>query len=154
MEDNTNQNTNQPSEKDMNPTRDLYEKLISEAYKYKIEEREMALDRYRRADEQMDSAESFILMGKNSIEFLKQAASASDGIVNLAKEIKSIVYKEDTSAAVEVNFTDAHKRAVIDEVMRMEAESEDLTDAPAPIIKSIEPTEDTTPPNATDIPGE
>jgi len=143
MEDNTNTsgntNANELIKKDMNPTRELYEKLISEAYKYKIEEREMALDRYRRADEQMDSAESFILMGKNSIEFLKQAASASDGIVGLAKEIKSIVYKEDASAAVEVNFTDAHKRAVIDTIMKKEedeakekelkdANNEDLTD--------------------------
>ena len=150
MEDNTNQNTNEPSKKDMNPTRDLYETLISEAYKYKIEEREMALDRYRRADEQMDSAESFILMGKNSIEFLKQAANASDGIINLAKEIKSIVYKEDASAAVEVNFTDAHKRAVIDEVMRMEIESENLEDIPAPIITPIESTGNITPSNTTD----
>ncbi len=154
MEDNTNQDANLPSKKDMNPTRELYEKLISEAYKYKIEEREMALDRYRRADEQMDSAESFILMGKNSIEFLKQAASASDGIATLAKEIKSIVYKEESGAAVEVNFTDAHKRAVIDEVMRMETESEDLSDIPAPIVKSIESTGNVTPPNTTDIPGE
>lgn len=141
MEDNTNENTNQPPKQDMNPTRELYEKLISEAYKYKVEEREMALDRYRRADEQMDSAESFILMGKNSIEFLKQAANASDGIATLAKEIKSIVYKEDASAAVEVNFTDAHKRAVIDEVMRMEEASENLEDVPEPVIKpSIVPT--------------
>ena len=32
MEDNTNENTNEPSKQDMNPTRELYERLISEAY--------------------------------------------------------------------------------------------------------------------------
>ena len=104
------------SEKKMDPTKELYEKLMSEVYKYKIEERELALDRYRRADAQMDSAESFILMGKNAIDFLKQAASASDGIEKLAKEIKSIVYKEDSSSNVEVNFNDATKKAMIDAI--------------------------------------
>jgi hypothetical protein len=111
------------NDKNMNPTRELYEKLISEVYKYKLEEREMALDRYRRADEQMDTSESFILMGKNAIDFLKQAASSSDGIEKLAKEIKSIVYKEDASSNVEVNFNDSTKRGIID-AMKAEEEAE------------------------------
>jgi len=102
--------------KKMNPTTELYEKLMSEVYKYKLEEREMALDRYRRADEQMDSAEAFILMGKNAIDFLKQASSSSDGIEKLAKEIKSIVYKDDASSNVEVSFGDAAKRGIIDAI--------------------------------------
>ena len=109
--------------KNMDPSRELYEKLMREVYKYKLEEREMALDRYRRADEQMDSSESFILMGKNAIDFLKQAASASDGIATLAKEIKSIVYKDDATSNVEVNFNDATKRGIID-AMKAEEERE------------------------------
>ena len=97
--------------------------LMREVYKYKLEEREMALDRYRRADEQMDSAESFILMGKNAIDFLKQAASSSDGSEKVAKEIKSIVYKDDSSSNVEVNFNDITKRGIID-AMKEEEERE------------------------------
>jgi hypothetical protein len=133
MEDNTNKNSgNNSSGKKMDPTRDLYEKLISEVYKYKLEEREMALDRYRRADAQMDTSESFILMGKNAIDFLKQAANASDGISSLAKEIKSIVYKEDSTSNVEVNFNDATKRALIDAIKEEENNNafpdEDLED--------------------------
>jgi hypothetical protein len=112
----------------MDPTRELYEKLMSEVYKYKLEEREMALDRYRRADAQMDTAESFILMGKNAIDFLKQAANASDGIYNLAKEIKSIVYKEDSTSNVEVNFNDATKRALIDAIKEEEDKNSTLPD--------------------------
>lgn len=111
------------NDKKMDPSKELYEKLIREVYKYKLEEREMALDRYRRADEQMDSAESFILMGKNAIDFLKQAASSSDGIEKLAKEIKSIVYKDDSSSNVEVNFNDITKRGIID-AMKEEEERE------------------------------
>lgn len=113
--DNSNQNPGNSGKK-MDPTRDLYEKLISEVYKYKLEEREMALDRYRRADSQMDTSESFILMGKNAIDFLKQAASSSTEIANLAKEIKSIVYKEETASSIDVNLNDATKKALIDAI--------------------------------------
>lgn len=129
MENNSNKNTNP---KGMEPTRELYEKLISEVYRYKLEEREMALDRYRRADEQMDTAESFILMGKNAISFLKQAAESSDGIEKLAKEIKTIVYKDDANSNVTMNFGDLDKRAIIDAIKEDEDENdlpdEDLTD--------------------------
>jgi hypothetical protein len=125
MDNNTNQS---PGGQNMDPTKALYEKLISEVYKYKLEEREMALDRYRRADAQMDSAESFILMGKNAIDFLKQAANASDGIERLAKEIKSIVYKDDTTSNVEVNFNDATKRALIDAIKEEEEKDNQLPD--------------------------
>lgn len=130
MENNINKKSasNSSSKKKMDPTKDLYEELISEVYKYKIEEREMALDRYRRADSQMDSAESFILMGKNAIDFLKQAASASDGIALLAKEIKSIIYKDDASSNVEINFNDATKRALIDAVQEEEERAKKIPD--------------------------
>lgn len=114
------------NDKKMDPSKELYEKLMREVYKYKIEEREMALDRYRRADEQMDSAESFILMGKNAIDFLKQAASSSDGIEKLAKEIKSIVYKDDSSSNVEVNFNDTTKRSIIDAMKEEEEREKEL----------------------------
>lgn len=124
MDDNTNQTPDSDSSKrDMNPTRELYENLMSEVYKYKLEEREMALDRYRRADEQMDTAEAFILMGKNAISFLKQAAESSDGIEKLAKEIKSIVYKDDEAASGGAgSFNDADKRMIIDAMAAEEAE--------------------------------
>jgi len=127
MEDNTKRDSeNSSPKKKMDPSKELYEKLMSEVYKYKLEEREMALDRYRRADEQMDTPESFVIMGKNAIDYLKQAASASDGIERLAKEIKSIVYKEDSSSNVEVNFNDVTKRALIDAIK--EDESKNLPD--------------------------
>lgn len=110
----------------MDPTKELYEKLISEVYKYKLEEREMALDRYRRTDEQMDTPEAFMLMGKNAIDFLKQAALSSDGIEKIAKEIKSIVYKDDAPSNVEVNFNDATKKGIIDAMRAEDKARKDL----------------------------
>lgn len=127
MDDNTNQTPDNSSQGGkMDPTKELYTKLVGEVYKYKLEEREMALDRYRRADAQMDTAESFILMGKNAIDFLKQAANASDGISQLAKEIKSIVYKDDAASNVSVTFNDDMKKQMID--MIKQQEDEDMPD--------------------------
>jgi hypothetical protein len=71
----------------------------------------------------MDSSEAFVVMGKNAIDYLKQAASCSEGIERIAKEIKSIVYKEDSSSNVEVNFNDVTKRGIID-AMKAEEERE------------------------------
>lgn len=112
------------NKKDMNPTKELYEKLLNEVYEKKQEERELALDRYRRADENMDTSESFVLMGKNAISFLKLASDCSDSIASLAKEIKSIVYKDDAPSEVNLNFNDMDKRAIIDAM----AEEENKTD--------------------------
>jgi hypothetical protein len=116
----------------MDPTRELYEQLLSKAFQYKLEERDMALDRYRRADEQMDTAESFILMGKNAISFLKQASDSSDAIANMAKEIKSIVYKDaGNDSNVNMNFGDLDKKAIIDAIKEDEINNipdEDLDD--------------------------
>lgn len=132
MDDNQNQLND--GDQNMDPTKELYEQLISKAYKYKLEEREMALDRYRRADEQMDTSESFILMGKNAIAFLKAASDCSDSIASMAKEIKSIVYKDDTTGNVTMNFNDLDKRAIIDAVTESEdgISDEDLTDNSLP----------------------
>lgn len=116
------------TDKSLDPSKELYHKLIYEVYKYKLEEREMALDRYRRADEQMDTAESFILMGKNAISFLKQASDSSDGIEKLAKEIKSIVYKDDASSSVTMNFGDMDKKAIIDAIKQDEEDNIDIND--------------------------
>lgn len=140
MNDNTNQTPSDSSKKNMNPTRELYESLMSDVYKYKVEEREMALDRYRRADEQMDTAEAFILMGKNAISFLKQASDSSDGIEKLAKEIKSIVYKEDANVGVSASFNDADKKKII-EIMEAE-EAQDKLDAEARKLKDDNLTND------------
>lgn len=140
MNDNTNQTSSDSSKKNMNPTRELYESLMSDVYKYKVEEREMALDRYRRADEQMDTAEAFILMGKNAISFLKQASDSSDGIEKLAKEIKSIVYKEDANVGVSASFNDADKKKII-EIMEAE-EAQDKLDAEARKLKDDNLTND------------
>jgi len=67
-------------------------------------------------------------MGKNAISFLKQASDSSDSIASLAKEIKTIVYKEGADSSIDVNFNDLDKRAIIDAVKKDSGEDVDDID--------------------------
>jgi hypothetical protein len=100
-------------------SKDGYLKLISKVYQNKLEERELALDRYRKADEQMETAEQFVLMSKGAVSFLNLASLSSNEMASLAKEIKSIVYKDEMGADVNFKLPDEWKSKIserIDEV--------------------------------------
>ena len=97
-----------------------YLSLIRKVYDNKLEERELALDRYRRADEQMETPEQFVLMGKNAVSFLNMAALSSNDLAALAKEIKSIVYKGETTTDIGLNLSDGWKDAIGEKIEEME----------------------------------
>jgi hypothetical protein len=107
-------------------SQDYYLSLLSKVLENKKEEREMSLDRYRRADEQMDSAEQFAIMGKNAVSFLKLASDSTNDIAKVAAEIKSIIFKEDSKAPGESSMSDADKRQIIDEVKQMKTKKIDI----------------------------
>ena len=67
-----------------------YLMLLNKILKNKEEERDMALDRYRKADEIITTTEHFMMLGKNAAMFLRQASDATNDILSLSKEIKSI----------------------------------------------------------------
>jgi hypothetical protein len=71
------------------------EKLLEKSLDNFQEERDLALERYRRQDEMMQSADDFILQGKFTVDYLKVAADRSNAIFNLAKLVKDIVHKDD-----------------------------------------------------------
>jgi hypothetical protein len=73
------------------------EKLLDQSLKNFQEERDLALERYRRQDEMMTSAEDFIIQGKNAVDFLKTAADRSNAMLSIAKLIKDVVYKDDNA---------------------------------------------------------
>lgn len=97
-------------------TQDYYKSLLTTIYNNKIEERNIALDRYRRTDDEMTTNEHFILMGKNAILFLKQASDCTNALADLGKELKSIIFKDNDKAQVAVNFDDSFKRQIIDSI--------------------------------------
>jgi hypothetical protein len=101
-------------------TKDGYLKLITKVYENKLEERELALDRYRKADEQMETAEQFVLMSKGAVSFLNLASMSSNEMASLAKEIKSIVYKDEVSGDISLNLSDSWKEAIQENVEEAE----------------------------------
>ena len=99
-----------------------YLMLINKIFKNKEEERDLALDRYRKADESITTNDHFMLLGKNSSIFLRQASDITNDMANLAKEIKSIVFKEnDANAPGTSGVGDDQMKAIIDLVKEEEA---------------------------------
>jgi hypothetical protein len=98
-----------------------YLMLLNKVLKNKEEERDLALDRYRKADESIQTNDHFMLLGKNAATFLGIAAQTTNDLANLAKEIKSLVYKEsDNGASATASMNDAQMRAIIDAVKNEE----------------------------------
>lgn len=62
------------------------------------EERNLALERYRRQDESIENNEQFILQGKYLVDFLKTASDRTDALMNLTKMVSNIVYKDETGS--------------------------------------------------------
>ncbi len=101
-------------------SKDYYLVLMEQVLKNKQEERELALDRYRKVDDQMETAEQFVLMGKNAATFLNLASISTNDMATLAKEIKSIVYKDETTGDVSINLSDGWKEAIQEKVEEAE----------------------------------
>lgn len=92
-----------------------YLMLLNRVLKNKEEERDMALDRYRKADESIQSTDHFMLLGKNAVSYLRLASDTTNDLANLAKEIKSIVFKEsDNSNSVSSAQSADQMRLLID----------------------------------------
>lgn len=67
------------------------------------EERNLALERFRRQDEAIENNEQFILQGKYLVDFLRTASDRTDALMNLTKMVTNIVYKDDASGKPVLN---------------------------------------------------
>jgi hypothetical protein len=120
-----------------------YLELISQVYVNKLEEREMALDRYRKADEQMETSEQFILMSKGAVAFLNLASMSSNELAALAKEVKGIVYKDSDSPDIQLNLTEEFKSQISEHIEDLERASQrKLVDEPE---ETVSPKKDSDP---------
>lgn len=88
--------------------------LLNKVLEFKTEERNMALDRYRKADDTMSSSEEFMILGKTAISFLNAASEASSYMGEIAKEISKIVNREEAPLTQINNFNQSEdeKRAI------------------------------------------
>jgi hypothetical protein len=80
--------------KEIKMNEDSYLMLLNKVLTNKEEERELALDRYRKADEKMETNDHFVVMGKNAVSYLRLASDTTNDMFSVAKEIKSVIYKQ------------------------------------------------------------
>ena len=89
------------------------EKLLVQSLTNFQEERDLALERYRRQDEKIESNDDFILQGKNAVDYLKTAADRSNAIFGVAKLIKDIVYKDGQEGGSGSGTNDSQKSDIL-----------------------------------------
>jgi hypothetical protein len=103
-----------------------YLMLLNRILTNKEEERELALDRYRKVDEKMETNDHFVVMGKNAVSYLRLASDTTNDLANLAKEIKSIIFKEESQAGPGMPINDATMKMVIDKIKESEIISDEI----------------------------
>jgi len=109
-----------------------YLMLLNRVLKNKEEERDLALDRYRKADESIQSNDHFMLLGKNAVAYLRLASDTTNDLADLAKEIKSIVFKESENGTVSAGQSADQMRVIIDLAKQSDGENvDDEIDEPA-----------------------
>ena len=89
-----------------------------------IEERNLALDRFKRQDDNIDSNEQFIFQGKILAEYLRAASDRTDALFNIVKLQASIVFKDNASMPTS-NYNDDDIKK---EIQRQILEGESLKD--------------------------
>lgn len=104
------------------------EKLLEKSLDNFQEERDLALERYRRQDEQMQSSDDFILQGKFTVDYLKVAADRSNAIFNLAKLVKDIIHKDDSGGINKTGSTGTSNDAQKAEILRLMKEADNNKD--------------------------
>ena len=97
-----------------------YLTLLNKVLTNKEEERELALDRYRKADEKMETNDHFVVMGKNAVSYLRLASDTTNDMFSVAKEIKSVIYKDDIQAGSTTATSDQTMKMVIDQIKQAE----------------------------------
>lgn len=106
--------------KEIKMNEDSYLMLLNKVLTNKEEERELALDRYRKADEKMETNDHFVVMGKNAVSYLRLASDTTNDMFNVAKEIKSVIYKDDSQAGATMAINDQTMKMVIDQIKQSE----------------------------------
>lgn len=91
------------------------DELLDKFIKNAEEERDLALERYRRQDLMIETAEDFVVQGKNAVDFLKTAAQRSDAILDAVKLIGNI-YGQGTNGATPTLSSDEIKKQIKDMV--------------------------------------
>lgn len=80
------------SNKKIDISKEGFENLLNQVFINANEERNLALDRYRTQDEQIETLEDFMAIGKDSVAYLKLASERTNLLVTVAEKFKDIVH--------------------------------------------------------------
>jgi hypothetical protein len=115
-------------------SKDGYASLLETILVNINEERNLALDRYRIQDEQIESMEDFVLQGKDVVAFLKLASERTNALFAISKEIKDITYANEVNQSTVNVKTSDDERKRLEEIARNLKESkktiQDIKDEP------------------------
>ena len=95
MEDNSDYKNGFP---DIDITKDSVLKMLTKVASFKMEERDLALDRFKRVNEEMAGDAEFWAHGKNVILYLDSASKSSNYLGDLARDVMKVVFKEDAAS--------------------------------------------------------
>ncbi len=105
---------------DLELTKDAYLKLLTKYLDNAQEERDLALDRYRRQDEMILTAEDFIFQGKNNVSFLTLASNRSDSVLKVAEKLQAILFKNEEKTENSSALTDDFRRQIAKQIREID----------------------------------
>lgn len=79
-------------------TKDSVLNMLTKVASFKMEERDLALDRFKRINEEMGDDAQFWAHGKNAILYLDSASKSSNYLGDLARDVMKVVFKEEAGA--------------------------------------------------------
>lgn len=85
---------------------EVVSKLLAEVKEKLLEERTLALDRFKKQDDSIDSSEQFMFQGKILAEYLRAAADRTDKLFDMVKLAAGIVYKNENATGQTSNLSD------------------------------------------------
>jgi hypothetical protein len=92
------------------------------------EERNLALDRYKTQDENIDSDESFALQGKVLCDLLKIAAERSNALMNMGRLLAGIIYKDPNIQQTSSSLSDEDIKEAVKRQLQQESDNYDIGD--------------------------
>lgn len=79
-------------------TKESVLQMLTKVASFKMEERDLALDRFKRVNEEMEGDADFFAHGRNAILYLDSASKSSNYLGDLARDVMKVVFKEDAAA--------------------------------------------------------
>lgn len=113
------QNKNGETQKKIELTPEGHIELLNKVAQFKIEERDMSLDRYRRIDENMVTTEEVFTMSKSALGFLNAAANASNTLNDIVKEMGKIIHKTEQPTIVNNTVSDDQRKFMAEQMQEM-----------------------------------